>query len=94
MAIYHNKVFVETTEGLPVEAHLGILMDETNFYAEQGGQEYDTGKIVIDGKAEFDVTNVQGYGGYVLHTGFMNYGSLSVSDKVISEYDEVSLSFS
>lgn len=66
-----------------------MIVDRTNFYAEQGGQEYDTGKILIDGQAELDVQNVQVYAGYVLHTGFMKYGSLSVEDKVICEYDEL-----
>ncbi|CCX13711.1 tRNA synthetases class II (A)-domain-containing protein [Pyronema domesticum] len=88
-AIYYNKEFVSSTEVIPKEAQIGIIMDKTNFYAEQGGQEYDTGKIVIDGKAEFDVTNVQSYAGYVLHTGYINYGTFSVLDEVISEYDEL-----
>ena len=66
-----------------------MILNKTNFYAEQGGQEYDTGKILIDGQAEFSVENVQVYAGYVLHTGYLKYGSLSVQDKVICEYDEV-----
>lgn len=88
-AIYHNKEFVKSTENIANDDQIGIVMDKTNFYAEQGGQEYDTGSISIDGKAEFEVKNVQSYGGYVLHTGFMKYGSLSVNDEVISEIDEV-----
>ncbi|TGZ85058.1 hypothetical protein EX30DRAFT_368174 [Ascodesmis nigricans] len=88
-AIYHNKEFVSSTRGISSDDQIGILMDKTNFYAEQGGQEYDTGSISIDGKAEFEVQNVQAYAGYILHTGFMKYGSLSVNDEVISEYDEL-----
>jgi alanyl-tRNA synthetase len=68
-------------------------LDKTNFYAEQGGQEYDTGRILIDGVAELDVQNVQVYGGYVLHTGYMKYGSFSVDAEVLCEYDEVWCSF-
>lgn len=64
-------------------------MDKTNFYAEQGGQENDTGKIVIDGKSEFEVNNVQVYAGYVLHTGYMKYGTLSIRDEVLCEFDEL-----
>ena len=88
-AIYHNKEFVNTTEGIPADAQVGVLLDKTNFYAEQGGQDHDTGRILIDGEAELEVTNVQSYGGYVLHTGYMKYGALKVDDAVISEYDEV-----
>lgn len=88
-AIYHKKEFVESTAGIPEGDQLGIILDKTNFYAEQGGQENDTGKIVIDGEAEFEVGDVQVYAGYVLHTGFMKYGALSVGQSIISEYDEL-----
>ena len=87
--VYHGKKFVQSTEGIPEGEQLGLIVDRTNFYAEQGGQENDTGKIIIDGIAELEVQNVQVYGGYVLHTGFMKYGSLSVGDEVICEYDEL-----
>lgn len=33
--------------------------------------------------------NVQVYNGYVLHTGRLKYGKLSLGDEVISSYDEV-----
>ena len=88
-AVYHAKQFVEKTDGIPEGDQIGLILDQTNFYAEQGGQEHDTGKIIIDGKAELEVQNVQVYAGYVLHTGYMKYGSLSVNDEVICEYDEL-----
>lgn len=68
-------------------------MDRTSFYAEAGGQEYDTGNIVIDGVADFEVTNVQVYRGYVLHTGYLKYGDLEVGNEVISSYNEVCLKY-
>jgi alanyl-tRNA synthetase len=88
-AIYHAKKFVDDTNSIPEGDQIGLILERTNFYAEQGGQEYDTGKIVIDGQAELDVENVQVYAGYVLHTGYMKYGSFSVGENVICEYDEL-----
>jgi alanyl-tRNA synthetase len=88
-AIYHNKKFLKSTSEVPKGEQFGVLLDKTNFYAEQGGQEYDTGRLLVDGEAEIQVDNVQVYGGYVLHTGYMKYGELEVGSEVIAEYDEV-----
>lgn len=87
-AIFHAKRFHEDTKDIPGGDQIGVIVDKTNFYAEQGGQEYDTGRIVIDGVAEMQVENVQLYAGYVLHTGFMKYGRFSRGDVVTCEYDE------
>jgi alanyl-tRNA synthetase len=88
-AVYHAKQFLKGTDAVPEHEQLGLILDRTNFYAEQGGQENDTGKIIIDAVAELEVENVQLYAGYVLHTGYMKYGSLSVGDEVICEFDEL-----
>jgi len=88
-AIYHGGKFVQSTSEIPEGEQFGVVLDRTNFYAEQGGQEYDTGRLVVDGEAEIDVKNVQVYGGYVLHTGYMNYGTLKVGDKVLCDFDEL-----
>jgi alanyl-tRNA synthetase len=88
-AIYHNGKFIQSTADVPEGEQFGVILDKTNFYAEQGGQEYDTGRIVIDGEAEIDVKNVQVYGGYIMHTGYMNYGTLKIGDKVLCDYDEL-----
>lgn len=87
LKIYDGEKFVSemTEEG----KQYGIILDKTCFYAEQGGQEYDVGKIVIDGAAEFNVENVQLYNGYVFHTGLLGEGKLSVGDKTIASYDEL-----
>ena len=87
VGIYDGSSFVDSVS--EVGQQVGILLDKTSFYAEQGGQEYDKGKIVIDGSAEFEVDNVQVYGGYVLHTGSIVYGTLKVKDEVLACYDEL-----
>ncbi|KAF2270724.1 alanyl-tRNA synthetase-like protein [Lojkania enalia] len=88
-AIYHNKKFLESTKEVPEGEQFGVLLDRTNFYAEQGGQEYDTGRLLVDDEAEITITNVQVYAGYVLHTGYIKYGELKVGSEVIAEYDEL-----
>lgn len=88
-AIYHDKQFHSSTNDFPADAQIGICLDRTNFYAEQGGQENDTGRLIIDGVAELEVSNVQVYAGYVLHTGYMKYGTLNTGDKITCEYEEL-----
>jgi alanyl-tRNA synthetase len=88
-AIYHKKAFLQSTSDISPNTIIGIILNRTSFYAEAGGQEYDTGNIVIDGQADFEVTNVQVFNGYVLHIGQLKYGQLSVGDSVVSSYDEV-----
>jgi len=87
--IYDGTQFLKTTEGLPKDKPFGILLDKTNFYAEQGGQVADTGKLLIDDVAEFKVLDVQAYGGYIIHNGYLDYGTLKAGDEVITEYDEL-----
>ncbi|TFK75281.1 hypothetical protein BDN72DRAFT_757654 [Pluteus cervinus] len=87
--IFYDKSFVPSTTSVPEASAFGVILDRTSFYAESGGQEHDTGSIVIDGVADFEVADVQVYNGYVLHTGRLKYGHLSVGDEVVSSYDEL-----
>ena len=97
-AIYYEKSFHQSTANIPENATFGVLLDRTNFYAEAGGQEYDTGRIDIIGEddvqdAKFEVTNVQSYSSYVLHIGQLEYGQLSTGAEVTAAYDKVSRIF-
>lgn len=87
--VFDGEAFHPSTKALRPHTPIGILLDTTNFYAESGGQVADTGRIVIDDVAEFKVMDVQNYGGYILHSGYMKYGVLSTGDAVICEYDEL-----
>ena len=88
-AVFQDHKFVSDSDSVPkVGEPFGILLDQTNMYAESGGQQADTGSLVIDGKAEFEVTDVQVSNGYVLHIGFLKYGTLRVDDQVMVNYDE------
>ncbi|SCU82138.1 LAFA_0C09274g1_1 [Lachancea sp. 'fantastica'] len=87
LKIYDGENFVSSTG--EVGSQYGVILDQTCFYAEQGGQEYDVGTLVIDGSTEFKVENVQLYNGYVFHTGFVAEGELKVGDKIIASFDEL-----
>ncbi|GAW24701.1 hypothetical protein ANO14919_142920 [Xylariales sp. No.14919] len=84
-----TKGFERTTKSLPPKTPLGLILDKTNFYAESGGQVGDTGRIIIGDSAVFDVLDVQEYGGYVLHNGYLEHGQLSEGDEVTCVFDEL-----
>merc|ERR1719422_2693706 len=83
VALRFNKQFVnEVSSGQEV----GVLLDQTCFYAEQGGQIYDEG-FIVNGDNEVKVTNVQVRGGYVQHIGTVE-GVVKVGDEVQCTIDE------
>ncbi|KAK7962598.1 Alanine--tRNA ligase [Apiospora aurea] len=87
--IYTGAEFKKSSKDLPPNTPFGLLLDKTNFYAEQGGQVADTGRLVIDDVAEFKVLDTQQFGGYIVHNGYLEYGELNAGDEVIAEYDEL-----
>ncbi|KAG6446232.1 alanine--tRNA ligase, cytoplasmic [Manduca sexta] len=85
VALRRDKQFVhEVTSG----QECGIILDRTNFYAEQGGQIFDEGYMVKtdDESVEFSVKNVQVKGGYVLHIGKVE-GCLKIGDNLSLHID-------
>jgi alanyl-tRNA synthetase len=79
-AIYSQKKFVNKIDDS--KETVAIILDNTSFYAESGGQVNDTGKILKGRSESFDVSDCQTYGGYVLHIGKLVGGSFAVGDKV------------
>jgi alanyl-tRNA synthetase len=62
-----------------------IILNQTPFYAEKGGQVGDTGQI-----SHFKVTDCQSpFTGVIVHIGTCTSGQLSVGDKVTAEVDTV-----
>jgi alanyl-tRNA synthetase len=74
------------------EGKFGIVLNKTSFYYESGGQVDDTGVITIGG-ATFKVENCQVYGGYVVHSGTLSSGSISVGDSCVVAVDYERRSF-
>lgn len=83
-AIWNGKEFVEAVS--ENTGPIGLVFDTTNYYAEQGGQIHDTGSVTVLGqsKPSFKVSDVQSFGGYVLHVGHFvdETAPLSVDDVI------------
>jgi alanyl-tRNA synthetase len=85
LALYSaSEGFVTKTRPSLVTTY-AVILDKTNFYAEGGGQIYDTGFL----NEEFKVTNVQSSAGYVVHSGRFvdSEASFSVGDTVLCAPD-------
>ncbi len=88
-----GKILAIVTDGEPCssirQGEEGIVvLDQTPFYAEMGGQAPDEGTITM-GENVFTVTNVQkDKAGKYLHYGKMTAGSLSVEDTVTGTVEQ------
>ncbi|MBA4502774.1 alanine--tRNA ligase [Marinobacterium marinum] len=63
-----------------------IVLKNTAFYAESGGQAGDKGALRWD-RGQFDVTDCTKESGHHLHHGCMSEGLLQVGDQVVTEVD-------
>ena len=83
IAIYRDGEAVDSItageEGL-------IVLDNTPFYAESGGQCGDAGVMVAEG-AKFEVADTQKFGAAIGHKGAMVEGALKVGDKLTAQVD-------
>ena len=61
-----------------------ILLDQTPFYAESGGQVGDTG-LIKSNNSIFEVYDTQKKGDHFLHLGHVKSGSLKKNDSVVAE---------
>ncbi len=78
--------FIDSASG--AEGLVGLVVDQTSFYYESGGQTFDTGSFeAADGSFALDITNSQSYAGYVVHVGTVSRGTVKVGDAVLVKVD-------
>lgn len=83
-------IFKETgaVSGLDANSQAVIVLDNTPFYAESGGQISDTGRLFND-EIEFIVQDTKSQGNSILHYGNLLRGKLKVGQKLNAEIDAV-----
>ncbi|XP_070847297.1 alanine--tRNA ligase, mitochondrial isoform X2 [Chaetodon trifascialis] len=87
LALYDGQTLVsEVTEG----QRCGVILDQTSFYPEQGGQSHDRGYFTRDGLQDvlYPVEAVILAGGYVVHE-VTTADSLRIGDQVQLHLDQV-----
>lgn len=92
MAVLSPNGFLESGGEISQGEFVGVVLDKSSFYAEAGGQEADLGTLRIldsDGLVvgNFEVRDVQTYGGFVLHTGVVTAGSFKVGSQASCRVD-------
>jgi len=85
-AVFTSDGFLGDGEAAKEGDSVGLVLDKSSFYAEAGGQDADLGTISFEG-GELIVNDVQVYGGYILHSGVISTGSVSVGADVQCQVD-------
>ncbi len=82
-------IFVEgqATDVLTAGQEAVIILDQTPFYGESGGQVGDTGTLTANGTT-FTVSDTRKYGQSNGHLGTLTAGTLKVGDSVAAHVDE------
>jgi alanyl-tRNA synthetase len=68
------------------EAPVTVVLDQTSFYGESGGQVGDTGELTWPG-GRFEVSDTQREGGFVLHLGHLREGTLDLGATLTARVD-------
>ncbi|MEZ8131516.1 alanine--tRNA ligase [Enterovibrio norvegicus] len=78
-----TDIFVDgmSTEALATSDEAVVILDQTPFYAESGGQCGDAGFLMTEA-GKFEVVDTQKYGSAIGHRGKLVDGTLSVGDNV------------
>ncbi|MGF1687691.1 alanine--tRNA ligase [Photobacterium japonica] len=83
VALYRDG---EQVDGVNAGEDVLVVLDNTPFYAESGGQCGDTGVLNAQG-VQFNVADTQKFGAAIGHKGQVSEGSLSVGDTLVATVD-------
>ncbi|KAK9862647.1 hypothetical protein WJX84_012264 [Apatococcus fuscideae] len=87
LAIFTSDGFVDEAVEAQASSTMGLILRDTSYYSEMGGQVGDSGSIRNDdATGNFTVADTKAAAGYVLHIGTLD-GSLKVGDKVHAAID-------
>ena len=79
VAIIAQDHLCETMEEVGHEQPVTVVLDQTPFYGESGGQVGDTGELTASG-VRFEVIDTQREKGFMLHRGHLQQGVAEVGD--------------
>jgi len=85
--ISHILVDDQQVEQLHAGQHGIVVLEQSAFYAESGGQAGDIGQVTSD-NASFNVTDTHKQGKAIAHIGLLENGSLRVGDTVTANIDQ------
>src|SRR5262249_14518930 len=78
LAIWNGSNLDPSAE-ISEDQEVAVILDRTNFYAEQGGQVGDSGVLAAP-SWQFDVESTKVVAGYVMHIGRTRSGTLNTGD--------------
>lgn len=84
VALFHDG---EQVEQLPTGAAGQVVLEQTPFYGESGGQVGDHGELVLASGGRFIVTDTQKSAHTVVHIGTLTEGVLNVGDELTAQVD-------
>jgi alanyl-tRNA synthetase len=85
VALLRGKEHIET---LKASEDGQVILDHTPFYAESGGQVGDSG-VLVNGAAEFQVSDTQKVGSAYAHIGRLTRGQIKIGDRLEARVDAV-----
>ena len=81
----HEGAFERVTELHQAGVTAQIILDQSPFYGESGGQVGDSGSL--SGPGQFEISDCQKHAGLLVHVGILKSGSIKIGDTVKATVD-------